>query len=686
LPTCARSWQPGRITGKTRRSPDNVLVALVWTRDPIDWTLKLGLTAAQVKDAPAAMIPADVAGYSTKAGDRYAVLWRKPGKGERAVAYAGVPQDEHKTETDVFKNDGYVPATVQALVRPDGATTYSGVWWRGARKQEPPLPGASPLIRLGDEERTHDDFVFAGEHLLLDVHVGQAFSAARAAGLIAAPRSLALVAGGSRQYASAWRDDTTREARGLHGLSAQAHLARCRELIAAGYRPVALSLAALAGEKTPLAASAWHRPVPPAEARDRLASRQGTAAATLLHLKEPEPVWPLLRHSPDPTVRSYVLERVGSRGVDARTLVERLEVEKDVSARRALILALGEFTRKDLPVAVRTPLVKKLLGWYRNDPDAGIHGAIDWLLRHAEEGPSARPLDWGQAKELERIDRELAGKHPGQPEAPARTSTWHVNSLGQTFTLIRGPVEFRMGSPLWEPDRVPVNEKPHRRVIPRSYAIMTKPVTMAQWQEFLKDRPDVPGDYVERYSAGPGGPMIQVNWFMAAQYCNWLSKKEGIPAEEWCYVERPEQGIRPRPDYLRRTGYRLASEAEWEYACRAGAVSSRYYGSSISLLSRYAHFLANSQDRTWPVGQERPNDLGLFDMHGNVWTWCQECPFLYPPGRVEDNEIIRDMNSRVLRGASFNIQAPSVRSANRSSLAPAFRNFSIGVRVARTYY
>src|SRR5262249_54677125 len=248
----------------------------------------------------------------------------------------------------------------------------------------------------------------------------QALLLAWVGGLAAAPLSLPAfgltplyrksesLAAPSRDYASVWRDDTMREAAGLHGLSAVAHLARCRELIAQGYRPVALSLVALPGEKSPRAASAWHRPVPPAHERDSLATRQATAAATLLHLKAPEPVWPLLRHSPDPTVRSSLLERVGSRGVDARQLVERLNVEKDVSARRALIGAVGDFTDKALPAAGRGPLVKKLLGWYREDPDAGIHGAIDWLLRHGKEGPVNRPLDWGCAKELERIDGEFA--------------------------------------------------------------------------------------------------------------------------------------------------------------------------------------------------------------------------------------------------------------------------------------
>jgi formylglycine-generating enzyme required for sulfatase activity len=681
------------------------LVALVWTRDAIDWALKLTLTAAGVKDAPAGMIPADVAGYRMKDGDRYVVLWRKPSTGEQAVVYAGVQERRQRLQSNGFKNDGYLPATVQVLTGPDGTNRYSGVWWKGSdRPQQPSIPGASPLLRWGDVETIHDDYVFAGEHLLLDVHLGHAKPPTRlpawVGGLAAAPlslpalgltplyRRLESLAAARGDYATVWRHDTRREAAGLHGLSAEAHLARCRELIAQGYRPVALSLAVLAGEKTPLAASAWHRPVPPAQECDSLATRQATAAATLLHLKEPEPVWPQLRHSPDPTVRSYLLERLGSRGVAARLLVERLDVETEVSARRALILALGEFTQEELPAQVRAPLVKKLLDWYREDPDAGIHGAIDWLLRHGKEGPVPRPLDWGQANELERIDRELAKASRGRRRPEKDPRRWFVNGQGQTFTLIRGPVEFRMGSPLCEPDRVLVNEKPHRRVIPRSYAIMTKPVAVAQWQRFLKDRPGVPREFLKRYSPEPGGPIIAVSWFAAAQYCNWLSEKEGIPPEQWCYQETVEGGMKPYPDYLRRTGYRLLTEAEWEYACRAGTTSSRPYGSSANLLGRYAWNVANSGERTWPVGQKRPNDLGLFDMLGNVWTWCQEPGFLYASGRVEDKEDVRYIENktiRLLRGGSFDIKTPNIRSAYRGSSGLASRLNGIGVRACRTY-
>ena len=119
-------------------------------------------------------------------------------------------------------------------------------------------------------------------------------------------------------------------------------------------------------------------------------------------------------------------------------------------------------------------------------------------------------------------------------------------------------------------------------------------------------------------------------------------------------------------------------------------MSSRSYGSSVELLPRYAWYLLNSQERTWPVGQKRPNDLGLFDMHGNAWTWVQDPARRYPggPGAIEDKEDIRyllDAESRVLRGGSFYDRALDVRSAYRNGNPPGSRVNEVGLRVARTY-
>jgi formylglycine-generating enzyme required for sulfatase activity len=150
-----------------------------------------------------------------------------------------------------------------------------------------------------------------------------------------------------------------------------------------------------------------------------------------------------------------------------------------------------------------------------------------------------------------------------------------------------------------------------------------------------------------------------------------------------------------RANYLSLTGYRLPTEAEMEYATRAGALTSRYYGETEELLPRYAWYEKNSQKKTWPVGSLRPNDWGFFDVQGNVYTWCQESYKDYKEyltrkeGDVvedrEDDLVIPSTRSRVLRGGSFYNRASFVRSADRFNIAPASRSLGFGFRVARTF-
>jgi formylglycine-generating enzyme required for sulfatase activity len=359
-------------------------------------------------------------------------------------------------------------------------------------------------------------------------------------------------------------------------------------------------------------------------------------------------------------------------------------------------------------------LITTLLDWYRNDPDAGIHSAIDWLLRHGRRGERLRILNWQQAGALTRIDRELAG-------SSAEQRGWYVTREGQTFAMVRGPVQFRMGAPSDEPGRKPGPDSPDeplRRVtIPRSFAIGAKEVTVAEFQRFLDaypdlkaafaypDNPERMGRVLQTFSPDANGPMIAVTWYEAAMYCNWLSKQDGIPESEWVYprnLSDIQNGMKLPGDYLHRTGYRLATEAEWEFAARAGSTAARYYGSSDALLEEYAWYSKNpprrkedpvdpaDPQRTWPVGQLKPNDLGLFDIHGNVWEWTQDrMRETFPPvmDDTEDTQLtVTDTQCRSRRGGAFPYGAAFQRAANRGTLGacPATRRDNVGFRVART--
>jgi formylglycine-generating enzyme required for sulfatase activity len=668
-----------------------VLVAVVWVRDGRGWRWLPGATAEEVRqrgeaDRKAGWLPVDVAGYLGVQGEpAYLTLWVKANKGEEARLYVDVPASDHQAATDALKKE-LVPRTVHALALPDRQVRYSGVWSKGpagGNLSWDQRRGGFTLLNL--DQSAVDVTVAGSEELTLAVQrelLGWLGGFPGWTGLYLRSRAVPEPPG---LFAIVWHVNPSHEEVRLAGLDLVAHRACCLKLAAQGYRPVSVNVATLtSGEQ---AASVWHRSAPAEGMVEQRGRQRATAAATLLQLGDGESAWPLFRHGPDPTARSFLVQRAHLLGVEAGLLVSRLDEEKDASARRALLLALGDYDGKELPAEVRQPLVKKLLRWYRDDPDPGMHGALDWLLRHAKEGEADRPLDWGQSQELERIDAQLASGAPSARAAP--TPTWWVNSQGMTFTILPGPVEFRMGSPPCEPGRRE-DERPHQRRIDRSYALATKPVTVAQWQRFLAERPDVKHSYLKQYSPVPEGPIVGVTWYEAAQYCNWLSEKEGIPDTEWCYPGTIEEGMKLSADSLKRKGYRLPTEAEWEYACRAGALTERYYGSGLELLPRYAWYSHNTNDeRTYPVGQKRPNDLGLFDMHGNVWTRCQGAGLDYPIQTIaaddkEDESIVNEKLSRVLRGASFTFHASEVRAAFRYFHRPGYRVSTVGVRVCRT--
>jgi formylglycine-generating enzyme required for sulfatase activity/tetratricopeptide (TPR) repeat protein len=503
-----------------------------------------------------------------------------------------------------------------------------------------------------------------------------------------------------RRYAAAWSSDASLEAVPIYGLDPAVHLQKCRGLIDHDYRPVSCSATRTTPEGPLMTASVWYRPVLQEETKDRLAERQARAAVALVRVGKAEEVWSLLRHSPDPRLRSFIMNWLSPLGTDPKVVAAELDridpnakpkpaqgqqamkailFHPETSMRRALILALGTYGADGLSPAERESLIARLLDLYEHDPDAGIHGAAGWTLRQWKQQDKLKALDASLGRLKDRGDRR-----------------WYVNGQGQTFALVEGPVEFRMGSPLDEPDGRTNDLAPHPRKIDHRFAIAAKEVSVADYQKFVGFAPGNQGfgvdrKFLDRSSPDPDGPMIGVSWYGAAAFCNWLSERDGIPKDQWCYLPNGAQvyaeGMKIKADALKLTGYRLPTEAEWEFACRAGTLTSRYYGSSIGLLGRYARYQANSDEHAWPGGSLRPNDLGLSDMLGNVFEWCQErYADARPtePAKGSDEHI--NESPRLLRGGSFLNHPALVRLAYRLRIGPSVRDTDFGFRLARTYY
>jgi eukaryotic-like serine/threonine-protein kinase len=297
------------------------------------------------------------------------------------------------------------------------------------------------------------------------------------------------------------------------------------------------------------------------DAQEKSAKRQANASVALLKMDRPEKVWRLLQHSPDPRVRSYLIHRLGPLGADAKTIVKRLQEESDISTRRALILSLGEFGDKDFTHDERKPVTEKLEEIYRKDADPGLHAAAEWLLRSWKYETWLKQENEKWAKDIEQREKRLdAIKQSLAKEKEKAAPQWYVNGQGQTMVVVPGPVEFLMGSPPTEMGRME-REPQHKKRIGRTFAIAAKAVTVEQYRQFDEGY-SIPAFFTRTADL----PMVGISWYMAAAYCNWLSKQEGIPEDQWCYeTDAKGQVTKLKEKYLNLAGYRLPTETEMEY-------------------------------------------------------------------------------------------------------------------------
>jgi formylglycine-generating enzyme required for sulfatase activity len=188
-------------------------------------------------------------------------------------------------------------------------------------------------------------------------------------------------------------------------------------------------------------------------------------------------------------------------------------------------------------------------------------------------------------------------------------------------------------------------------------------VTQEQFQEVMGENPS-------RWK-GEGNPVEQVRWSDAVRFCNKRSELEGL---------KPSYDLATWKCDFNANGYRLPTEAEWEYACRAGATTAYYFGENESKIGDYAWYDKNSGGHPRPVGQKKPNVWGLFDMAGNLWQWCNDFYQVdyYTQSPTQDPKGPDDGKTKVVRGGAWRFSADNCRAGYRYNESPGYADVCFG--------
>ncbi len=372
---------------------------------------------------------------------------------------------------------------------------------------------------------------------------------------------------------------------------------------------------------------------------------------------------------PDPVQRTIFIDEFPAWHGDVTKLATYCQARSDSALRSGLCLAVGGIASAQLADAERKAWKPVLTEWYETASDCATHSAAGWALRQWSIEAPAPPA----------TSQESEGRQ------------WLVNSLGMTLLKINPGVFVRN-------DQTP-EAKEQTVQLTRAVFLSDREISVGQFQQFINDANYPKGEKPEKWpgadakvSSTPDHPVQQVNWYDALLFCNWLSRTEGRTA---CYERTGRKEIVKfgNSEYERdvwrlvadATGYRLPTEAEWEYSCRAGTTTEFASGSDEEMLRKYAVFNAR---RAASCGSKLPNGWGLFDMHGNAWEWCWDgyknydlkSPAVDPTGAAG---VVPD---RVIRGGGWSYTADFTRASIRNGNSPENRHILLGFRVARGQY
>jgi formylglycine-generating enzyme required for sulfatase activity len=306
---------------------------------------------------------------------------------------------------------------------------------------------------------------------------------------------------------------------------------------------------------------------------------------------------------------------------------------------------------------------RELLKLFHPDRHYGSPG----LLRKATEETKKLNLAYERLCHVFHAGRRSArekGSNASRASAPSNPpvhgQAFVVPACGVKLHWV-GAGRFRMGSPAAEAGRSNDEGPPTEVTISRGFWLGIFTVTQEEWKTVAHEASGLNSE--PSYFRGERLPVEQVSWHDCQR---WLQELNAL--EE----SRVPHGFQ----------YRLPTEAEWEFACRAGSSTRFYFGEGDDPLSEHAWYSGNSGSRTHSVGQKKPNGWGLYDMHGNVWEWCQDRYGPLPGGSVADPAGGVAGINRVFRGGSWGMGSSRCRSAYRVWNKPEYRDYTLGFRVA----
>ena len=248
---------------------------------------------------------------------------------------------------------------------------------------------------------------------------------------------------------------------------------------------------------------------------------------------------------------------------------------------------------------------------------------------------------------------------------------------GDEFILIESG-SFKMGDTLG--DGYPFEKPAHVVILTYDFYMGKYPVTFLEYERYCKAT-GVSGPENEGWGRRRR-PVINVSWNDAIKYCNWLSDNEKLPKAYDSNGNLLDKDGKITTDPSKVIGYRLPTEAEWEYAARGGKNSKGYKYSGSNSPDSVAWYESNSGNKTHEVGQKKGNELGLYDMNGNVWEWCSDMFGSYS-NSLQTNPFKKSGSQRVKRGGSWNNDVFNMRLAGRSSGSPNYANNDLGFRICR---